>query len=173
MRKERFSAHRRSKLYPRGDGPFQVLERINNNAYKLHLRGEYNVSASFNVSDLSPFDAGNDLRSNPFEKRGDDVSFGPASNDSLHILVGPITRSRAKKIKVAIQDFVQTMRAETETRSTTSKTPIFKMSMNKEEPTLVHLIQTKDHIKCILEPIRRLEGQNEHNLKFGDQMTNG
>ncbi|XP_040955925.1 uncharacterized protein, partial [Gossypium hirsutum] len=35
MRKERFPVQRRSKLLPRGDGPFQVLERINDNAYKL------------------------------------------------------------------------------------------------------------------------------------------
>jgi hypothetical protein len=53
MRKERFPARRRSKLHPRGDGPFQVLERINDNAYKLDLPGEYNISATFNVSDLS------------------------------------------------------------------------------------------------------------------------
>jgi transposase InsO family protein len=32
MRKERFPAKRHSKLLPRGDGPFQVLERINDNA---------------------------------------------------------------------------------------------------------------------------------------------
>jgi hypothetical protein len=44
MRKEIFSARRRSKLHPRGDGPFQVLARINNNAYKLDLPGEYNLS---------------------------------------------------------------------------------------------------------------------------------
>jgi hypothetical protein len=55
MRKERFPEQRRSKLLPRGDGPFQVLERINDNAYKLYLPGEYGVSASFNVSDLSYF----------------------------------------------------------------------------------------------------------------------
>ncbi|XP_071906059.1 uncharacterized protein [Coffea arabica] len=41
MRKERFPVKRRSKLLPRGDGPFQVLERINDNAYKLELPGEY------------------------------------------------------------------------------------------------------------------------------------
>ena len=60
MRKERFPVKRRSKLLPRGDGPFQVLERINDNAYKLELPGEYGVHATFNVSDLSPFHADDD-----------------------------------------------------------------------------------------------------------------
>ncbi|XP_071917061.1 uncharacterized protein [Coffea arabica] len=39
MRKERFPIQRRNKLLPRGDGPFQVVERINDNAYKLDLPG--------------------------------------------------------------------------------------------------------------------------------------
>ncbi|GKU99802.1 hypothetical protein SLEP1_g12593 [Rubroshorea leprosula] len=72
MRKERFPAQRHSNSQPRGDGPFQVIARINDNAYKLELPGEYNVSATFNVSDLSPFDVGHDLRTNPFEERGND-----------------------------------------------------------------------------------------------------
>jgi hypothetical protein len=42
---------------------FQVLERINDNAYKLDLLGEYNVSATFNVTDLTPFDVGDELGS--------------------------------------------------------------------------------------------------------------
>ncbi|GKV11638.1 hypothetical protein SLEP1_g22878 [Rubroshorea leprosula] len=54
--RERFPAQRRSKLQPRGERPFQVIVRINDNAYKLELPDEYNVSATFNVSDLSPFD---------------------------------------------------------------------------------------------------------------------
>ena len=57
MRKERFPEQRKSKLQPRGDGPFQVLERINDNAYKFELPDEYNVSTTFNVSDLILFDA--------------------------------------------------------------------------------------------------------------------
>ncbi|KAH9650499.1 hypothetical protein KPL70_026409 [Citrus sinensis] len=66
-------AHKgKSKLLPRGDGLFQVLERINDNAYKLDLPGEYNVSATFNVSDLIPFDVGDDLRTNPLQEEGND-----------------------------------------------------------------------------------------------------
>jgi len=68
MRKEKISTCRQSKLHPRGDGPFQVLERINDNAYKLDLPDECNISATFNVSDLSLFYIGDDSNSNPFEK---------------------------------------------------------------------------------------------------------
>ena len=98
MRKERFPARKRSKLHPRRDGSFQVLERINDNAYKLDLPGEYNISATFNVSNLSPFDVGDDLRTNPFEERGNDEN-QQALKDPLLVLVGPITRVRSKKIK--------------------------------------------------------------------------
>ena len=56
LRKERFPAKRKTKLMPRADGPFEVLERINDNAYKVNLPGEYGVSASFNVGDLSPYE---------------------------------------------------------------------------------------------------------------------
>ena len=71
---ERFPKRRKSKLLPQGDGPFQVLEHINDNAYRLDLPGEYNVSATFNVSDLSPFDVSDDLRTNPLqEERNDEI----------------------------------------------------------------------------------------------------
>ena len=87
MKKERFPAKRRSKLLPRGDGQFQVVARINDNAYKLDLPGEYNVSATFNVSDLSPFDVGENHQKNTIK----------ASSDHLHIHGGLITREKAKK----------------------------------------------------------------------------
>ena len=106
MRKERFPAHRRSKLHPRGDGPLQVLERINDNAYKLDLPGEYNISATFNVSNLSPFDVGDNSRTNPFEKRGNDEN-QQAFKDPLHVPVGPIIRARPKKIKEALNGLIQ------------------------------------------------------------------
>ncbi|KAL5549518.1 hypothetical protein UlMin_004749 [Ulmus minor] len=111
MRKERFPEQRRSKLQPRGDGPFQVLARINDNAYKLDLPGEYNVNATFNVTDLSPFDVGDDLRTNPFQEGGDDVSQVPqaTSKEPLQLPVGPITRSRAKKFQQTFNCLIQEM----------------------------------------------------------------
>ncbi|XP_035539638.1 uncharacterized protein LOC118344013, partial [Juglans regia] len=111
MRKERFPAHRRTKLHPRGDGPFQILEKINDNVYKVDLPGEYKVSATFNVP---PFDVGEDSRSNPFEERGNDRNQGgPTLKDLLQVPDGPITRSRAKKIKEAMQGLFLEVRLRT------------------------------------------------------------
>jgi hypothetical protein len=90
---------------PRGDGPYQIIERINDNAYKVDLPGEYGVSATFNVSDLSSFDVGDDSRSNPFEERGDDVI--QPSKDPLEVPVGPVTRLRAKKFKEALNGLLK------------------------------------------------------------------
>ncbi|KAK1585100.1 hypothetical protein QYE76_018363, partial [Lolium multiflorum] len=56
LRKERFPQERNSKLKPRGDGPFKVLKRINNNAYVIDIpTSKYLVSNTFNISDLSPY----------------------------------------------------------------------------------------------------------------------
>jgi hypothetical protein len=56
LRKERFPHERNSKLKPRGDGPFKVLKRINDNAYVIDIpTSKYLVSNTFNVSDLSPY----------------------------------------------------------------------------------------------------------------------
>ncbi|KAK1648938.1 hypothetical protein QYE76_066743 [Lolium multiflorum] len=56
LRKDRFPQERNSKLKPRGDGPFKVLKRINDNAYVVDIpTSKYLVSNTFNVSDLSPY----------------------------------------------------------------------------------------------------------------------
>ena len=70
FRKDRFPKLRKSKLLPRGAGPYKLLAKINDNAYSIDLPiDEFGVSNSFNVADLTPYD-GEDLgasRSTPFE----------------------------------------------------------------------------------------------------------
>lgn len=61
---------------PRSEGPFKVLERYGDNAYKIDLPGEYGVAATFNIGDLSPYLEDEDvqeLRTIPFEEGEDDV----------------------------------------------------------------------------------------------------
>ena len=102
MRKERFHEKRPSKLQPLEDGPFQLIERINYNAYKIDLPSEYNVSTSFNVSDLSPFDyIGDDSRTNPLEEMGNDEN-----HRALQIPSGPITRSRRAQLEEALNGLI-------------------------------------------------------------------
>jgi hypothetical protein len=109
LRKERFPEKRKSKLLPRGDGPFKVVAKIGDNAYKLDLRGEYNVSATFNVADLTPFDVDEaDSRTNFFQEGEDDE--GPPSdvnNQALHLPSGPITRARARKLQGLVEEAIQ------------------------------------------------------------------
>nr|GEU65561.1 putative reverse transcriptase domain, ribonuclease H-like domain, aspartic peptidase domain protein [Tanacetum cinerariifolium] len=68
------------KLKPRGDGPFCVLKKINDNAYKIELPGHYNVSATFNVTDLFPYKGDSDDEqesgSNLFHVGEDDADAG-------------------------------------------------------------------------------------------------
>jgi len=98
LRKDRFPTKRKSMLSPRGDGLFQVLERINNNAYRLDLPEEYGVSTTFNVSDLIHFAGGADievgelidLRSNPLQGEGD---------DAILPRKGPVTRAMSKRLQ--------------------------------------------------------------------------
>ena len=70
--KDHFPDKRKSKLLPRGDGPFRVLAKINDNAYKIDLPASYGVSMTFNVADLSPFIREDTLesRTTPFQEGG-------------------------------------------------------------------------------------------------------
>ncbi|KAL1188197.1 hypothetical protein V5N11_003226 [Cardamine amara subsp. amara] len=76
LRSERYAKQQRGKLQPRGAGPFKVLERINNNAYRIEIIGKPRMSTTFNIVDLARFDTGDDpvLRSKPCQGGGDDRS---------------------------------------------------------------------------------------------------
>jgi hypothetical protein len=52
LRKEQFPKLRKSKLMSRAAGPFKILAKINDNAYKLELPPEFGVTPTFNISDL-------------------------------------------------------------------------------------------------------------------------
>ena len=60
---------------------------------------------------------------------------GPSLKDHLQIPDGSITRSRAKKIKEAMQGLMQSNWDEA------SKSPTLKMGLKEREPILIHLIQ--------------------------------
>jgi hypothetical protein len=102
---------------PRGNSPFRVLAKINDNAYKIDLPPSYGVSNTFNVADLLPYTSENtsESRTTPFQGEEDDMTM-PLSNTlqtPSHIIStqvqstssptqafdGPITRSRAKKLQ--------------------------------------------------------------------------
>jgi hypothetical protein len=55
LRIEQFPDMRRSKLMPRPDGPFKVLEKINENAYNLDWHANFLVSPTFNIADVKPY----------------------------------------------------------------------------------------------------------------------
>ncbi|RDX82471.1 hypothetical protein CR513_36732, partial [Mucuna pruriens] len=90
-----FPIQRKYKLQPRGDEPFQVLERINDNAYKLDLPIAYdNVSEKF------------DLRTNLFEEGGNDRDPTNKAKNPLHDIGGLITRPKTKMMKQFLQGLI-------------------------------------------------------------------
>ena len=109
LRKDRFPNKRKSKLLPRADGPFKVLARYNNNAYKIDLpRDKYNESDIFNVNDLSPYlgDEDFDPRLDLSQGRGDAVENPyviPMDLPSSHQAPrGPMTRARARALETEV-----------------------------------------------------------------------
>jgi hypothetical protein len=102
---------------PQGNGPFRVLSKINDNAYKIDLPPSYGVSNTFNVADLLPYTSEDtsESRTTPFQGGEDDMTM-PLSNtlqppshttstqvqptsSPTQAFDRPITRSRAKKLQ--------------------------------------------------------------------------
>jgi hypothetical protein len=78
-------------------GPFKILAKINDNAYKLELPPEFGVSPSFNISDLrsylgEEYEMSSRTMSMQEGEDDEDINTLAAIIPSIEIL-GPITRS--------------------------------------------------------------------------------
>jgi hypothetical protein len=103
LRKEWFPDLRKSKLMPISDGPFKVLEKINENAYKLDLPADFGVSLTFNTADLKPCLGEEDdleLRMTQMQVGEDDVHINTSdtSTPTHNQIFGPITWARAHQL---------------------------------------------------------------------------
>ena len=47
----------------RGDGPYKIIHKVGDDVYKVELPGDMNISATFNIGDLTPYieDEDNDI----------------------------------------------------------------------------------------------------------------
>ena len=106
LRKEHFPARCKNKLMPRVDGPFQILECVNDNAYKVDLPGGYGVSATFNVADLSPYEYDDylyDLRLNHFKQGEYDVNQSDMSQMIPLRQANPVSRIQIHETSSTLQ----------------------------------------------------------------------
>jgi hypothetical protein len=111
LRKERFPDLRKSKLMPRVDGPFKVLKKINDNAYKLYLPADFGVSPTFNIADLKPYlGEENELDSRMTQMQegedGVDINTSDTSTPTHNQISGPITRARACQLNNQVSSFL-------------------------------------------------------------------
>ena len=93
-------------------GPLEVLKRVNNNTYKIDLSGDYNISATFNVSDLSPYvdDVYQaDLRANLLQQGEDDG--GPSQKFSINQVHNQLQVKVHNQLQVEVQNQVHILRA--------------------------------------------------------------
>src|SRR5438105_1891808 len=108
--KRAISRVEKSKLMPRAADPFKVLEKINDNAYKLELPPDFGVSPTFNISDLRLYLGEEDeipSRTTPMQEGEDDEDISTTDITIPPILIqGPITRSRAHQLKQQVNSFL-------------------------------------------------------------------
>jgi hypothetical protein len=89
----------------RAAGPYKILKKINDNAYKLELPSEFGISLTFNISDLKLYLGEEDeLESGttPLQEGEDDEDITPMdTNNTPQIdIQGPITRARARQLNL-------------------------------------------------------------------------
>ena len=96
---------------PRDDGPFKVLEKINDNAYKLERPPYFGVSPTFNIADLKPYLGEEDelpSRTTSFQEGEDDedmaTTITPISPTVLSL--GTVARARARQLNDQVLSFL-------------------------------------------------------------------
>ncbi|WVZ80057.1 LOW QUALITY PROTEIN: hypothetical protein U9M48_027568 [Paspalum notatum var. saurae] len=103
LRKDRFPDLRKSKLMLRADGPFKIIEKINDNAYKVELPPEFGVSPTFNIADLKSYLGEEDeleSRTTPLQEGEDDEDISPmhVTDTPPMVILGPLTRARTRQL---------------------------------------------------------------------------
>jgi hypothetical protein len=107
--KGRFPNLRKSKLMFHANGPFEILEKINDNAYKLESPMEFGVSHTFNISDLRPYLGEEDevpSRTTSNQEGEDDEDINMSDTTTPIEVQGPITRSRAQQLRRQVNSFL-------------------------------------------------------------------
>jgi hypothetical protein len=112
LRNDRFPDLRKFKLMPRDAGPYKILEKIIDNAYKLDLPPEFGISPTFNISDLKPYLGEEDeleSRMTPLQEGEDDKDITPiyTNNTPQLDIQGPITRARARQLNLQVISFLR------------------------------------------------------------------
>jgi hypothetical protein len=115
LRKYRFTDMRKSKLQPRAAGPFKVLHKINDNAYKVELPTDFWISSSFTIADLTPYLGENDTfesRTTLLQEGEDDEDITiidtttPVTTSSFIANQGQMTQARARKLNYQVNSFL-------------------------------------------------------------------
>jgi hypothetical protein len=94
----------------RADGHFKINEKINDNAYKLELPPEFEISPTFNISDLQHYLEDEDevlSRTTSMQEGEDDEDITTSDTTTPSIEVQrPITRSRAQQLCLLVNSFL-------------------------------------------------------------------
>ncbi|XP_012702858.1 uncharacterized protein LOC105914754 [Setaria italica] len=109
LRKDRFPDLRKSKLLPRAAGPFKVVAKINDNAYKLELPADFGVSPTFNIADLKPYLGEEDeleSRTTHMQEGEDDEDIPSNDTTTPTMQQGPMTRARARELNYQVNSFL-------------------------------------------------------------------
>ena len=88
---------------PRAAGPYKIIEKINDNAYKLELPPEFRVSLTFNIAGLKPYlgeEDEHESRTTPIQEGEDDedITSSEAPADPPTVMQGLMTRARMRQL---------------------------------------------------------------------------